>query len=418
MLTFVSVFAFDFLLPMSLHRNVSGARRGCRLAWALALVGCVPTVASAKSFRIPLRQTIIDGLALGVQAGDTLLLEGGPRRFLRIEHVVGQPQACVTITNSGGEVVIRNDDHYYDIWIGTSRFFRLTGSGDSIPHRGIRLAGTNRDGSALMIGGLSSDCEIDHLEISHAGFAGMAIKTDGAVGTFMDRVRIHDNYVHDTGGEGLYIGETRTPGQIFRGLEIWNNVVARTGYESCQIANAIDAKVHHNVFYRAGLREDLWQDNNIQLSAATSVTFDHNLVIGAYTNLVIAFGGGAKVFTDNFFSSSAAGPAFFLGDSNTPLAANTSFVLERNFFRDLVATQPVILFTGEKSVLRPAHNTWEGARRFLKFQPIIDLSAFVQPEDNREAAVARPGFVDEAHDDFRLREGDPYRALGFGPLSP
>jgi hypothetical protein len=190
------------------------------MAWGLAMAGGLsPFDAAAKSFVIPLAQTTVDGAALGAGPGDIVILEAGPRRFLRIEHLVGRPEAYITITNSPGEVVIHNDDHYYDIWIGASRYFRLTGAGESTLRLGIRLDGTNRDGSALMIGGLSSDCEIDHLQIGHAGFAGMAIKTDGAVGTFMDRVNIHDNYVHDTGGEGLYIGETRTPGQIFRQLE-------------------------------------------------------------------------------------------------------------------------------------------------------------------------------------------------------
>jgi hypothetical protein len=58
---------------------------------------------------------------------------------------------------------------------------------------------------------------------------------------------------------------------------------------------------------------------------------------------------------------------------------------------------------------------WEGANEFIKFQPIIDLRDKVALENNRRGPVAKPRFVDEARDDFRLQADDPYRALGMGP---
>ena len=40
---------------------------------------------------------------------------------------------------------------------------------------------------------------------------------------------------------------------------------------------------------------------------------------------------------------------------------------------------------------------------------------WLDPEDGD--GMRRPRFVDEAHDDFRLVPGDPYRKLGLGLLS-
>lgn len=380
------------------------------------LLAAVP-LGTAREISIPLEQTEIDGAALGVQPGDVILLEAGRRQFLKIDRVVGSPQACVTIRNHGGLVTIANSDRYYGIFVGRSRHFRITGTGSADFVHGIHIGGTGPHGSGLMIAGLSSDYELDHLHIARAGFAGMLLKTDGADGTLLAHVNLHHNYIHDTGGEGLYLGETQPTGQTLRHVEIWNNVVARTGWEACQIAHgAEDVRVHHNVFYRAGLTGELWQDNNFQLSANTTCEFHHNLVIGAGSHLVIAFGGLTKAVHDNYFEGTRTGPAVSLADSNIAAIANTTFTLENNFFRGVQPVQPIVLFTGEKTVLRARGNRWEGSNRFIRFQPVIDLSQSVRLDRNENTAVARPRFVDEARDNFRLVPGDPYQKLGFGLL--
>lgn len=380
-----------------------------------ALAGLRPGF--GREFVIPVGQTEIDGVALGVQPGDVILVEAGRRQFLKIERVLGSPQACVTLRNHGGVVTIGNDDRYYGIFVAHSRYFRITGTGTPDTRLGIVVDGTGPHGSAVMIAGLSSDYELDHLHLARPGFAGMLLKTDGADGTLLEHVRIHDNVIHDTGGEGLYLGETQPTGQTLRHIEIWNNVVARAGWEACQIAHgAEDVRVHHNVFYRAGLAGELWQDNNFQLSANTTCVFTQNVVIGAGSHLVIAFGGLAKTLRDNYFEGTVTGPAVSLADSNLPAVPNTTFVLERNFFRGVQPVQPIVLFTGDKTVVRAAGNRWEGANRFLRAQPVIDLSQVLQLDDNRAGDVPRPRFVDEAHDDFRLVPDDPYRKLGLGLL--
>lgn len=389
-----------------------------RLALAFHLAGALIPLAFAREIPIPVEVVEIDGAALGVKPGDVILLEAGRRQFLKIDHVVGTPQACVTIRNHGGIVGLRNTDRYYAIFVAHSQYFRITGTGDPRHPHGIVLDGTGPHGSGVMIAGLSSDYELDHLEIARPGFAGLLLKTDGADGTLLAHVSIHDNYIHDTGGEGLYLGETQPTGQTLRHVEIWNNVVARTGWEACQIAHgAEDVRVHHNVFYRAGLKGDLWQDNNFQLSANTTCDFHHNLVCGAGSHLVIAFGGLKKTIHDNYFEDTITGPAVSLADTNIPSLPNTEFVLARNFFRGVQPVQPIVLFTGEKTVLRATDNVWEGANRFIRFQPIIDLSQVVRLDHNHPAPVPRPRFVDAAHDDFRLAPDDPYRKLGFGLLS-
>jgi len=314
----------------------------------------------------------------------------------------------------GGEVLIRNTDRYYDIFVGTSHFFRITGTGVANIKYGIHLAGTNVHGSGLIIGGLSSDCEVDHLQIEKPGFAGMLVKTDGAVGAVMDNISLHHNYIHDTGGEGMYVGETKIPGQHFHHLEIWNNVVARSGYEACQICNIVeDCKIHNNVFYHAGLRRDLWQDRNMQIAHSTC-DFRDNLAIQAHSTILVGSGGGPKLITNNYFEGTLSGPGVEFGDAKLPGSSDSSIAIEANFFRDVSSVQPIIIFTGSETTLHASGNVWEGENAFIQTQPIIDLSKKVIVENNRNGPVARPRFVDEKNDNFLLVDGDPYRRLGMG----
>ncbi len=92
----------------------------------------------------------------------------------------------------------------------------LSGKGDATYTYGIKLINSNAsNGMGVTVGDLSSDCELEHIEVAKAGFAGMMVKTDPGCdpATWRDnfamyKVKIHDNYIHDTGGEGLYIGNS------------------------------------------------------------------------------------------------------------------------------------------------------------------------------------------------------------------
>ncbi len=400
-------------MPPARSLPVRLIRRTCLfIVCSLALAG---THARAREFTIPISQEMVDGAKLGVQPGDTILLEAGPRKVLHFEHLQGSPTNYVTIRNHGGEVIIKNDDRHFDIFVGSSRYFHITGQGVAGQKFGIHLSGTMKEhGSALMIGGLSSDCEVDHLQINNSGFAGMLIKTDGAVGTIMDNISIHDNFIHDTGGEGMYVGETKIPGQLFHHLKIYNNVVARSGYEACQICNIIeDCQIHNNVFYGCGTRGDLWQDRGVQLAHSACEMYN-NIVMHAHSVLLVGSGGPPKFIHDNYFEGTVSGPGVEYGDANVSTSFNTSITIERNYIKGVPDVQPVILFTGEQTEFHASSNVYQDGSRFLQTQPIIDLSKKVFVENNTRADIPSPHFVDEAHDNFELVDSDRYKAMGMG----
>lgn len=84
----------------------------------------------------------------------------------------------------------------------------------------------------------SSNFEIEYIECSDGGNAGIQVKNDNmpdSVGATMYDVSIHDVFVHDTGGEGFYIGHTGTGNNqhtIF--LHLKDTIVIRTGREGWQ----------------------------------------------------------------------------------------------------------------------------------------------------------------------------------------
>lgn len=369
----------------------------------------------ARDHLVPPDLAIVDGAALGIAPGDRVLIASGPRRTLRLKNIGGSAESPITVINHGGQVVIHDGNAYAAISIDHCHSVRLTGTGDAGHVYGFHLVGTNEHGSGIVAGGLSSDLEIDHIHIQDTGFAGMLIKTDGAVGTFMDNVNLHHNYIHDTGGEGFYIGETKYPAQIFRHLEVWNNVVTRTGWEALQLANCHEGiRVHHNVFYQAGLGQVLWQDNNLQFATAVNAEVDHNIVIGAVSNLVIVSGGMPKRFHDNYLAADqSTGPVFYFDDSHVPGVPDTVLIVENNLINLTPTRQPVVLFGGRKSRLELKDNVWQGTARFVKTHRDGDLTGVA---DNTEAELVAPAFIDPEHGDFRLCEGDPYLARGIGLL--
>ncbi len=121
----------------------------------------------------------VDGDKLQVKPGQTICLKSGFYMQIRFVRIFGEPGKPVTIINCGGPVQI-GDSTTYGQWyaadIVNCKYIRLTGSGNNEYKYGITL-GKSGD-SGLKIGGLSTDTEIDHVEIANTGFAGILAKTD------------------------------------------------------------------------------------------------------------------------------------------------------------------------------------------------------------------------------------------------
>lgn len=239
-----------------------------------------------------------NGTSLGVQPGDTVGIMAGTYANLILEKFVGAPGKPVVFLNYKGRVLIEGTtQNNGNFSINGCSYFVLSGSGVTDVRYGFRVSSTYQDVSALVIAGKSTNCEISRIEVARSGFAGMMIKTDPNpkdpstwLGNFvMQDVRVHDNYVHDTLGEGFYVGHSfwntgingLYPHEI-HGLQLHHNLVERSGAEGIQYSCSPGATVHHNIIVSTGVSPfSNHQDAGIQISGGSSGEFYDNVIDSA-----------------------------------------------------------------------------------------------------------------------------------------
>lgn len=362
----------------------------------------------------PATALFVDGDVLGVKPGQTICLMAGSYKQIRFIRISGAPGSPVTIKNCGGLVQI-GDEVNYGRWYATDlvscRYVRYTGSGDPAYKYGIKM-GKSGD-SALKIG-LSTNNEIDHLEIGNTGFAGILAKSDyrgfpPPDANEMNNLNIHDNYIHDTHGEGMYIGETKSPGENMRHLEIWNNVITRTGLESIQVANAVeDIQVHHNVFYAAGLRNVLYQNKGFQIGDNSVGRYYNNFIIGSPSNSMIVMGSGNMEITNNYLAG-AGDPSFFI-DNRPFTVPGMPIHIHQNFIMEVNELFPFFQVFNEISPISISNNMLEGNNLVASYGS--GAGANVTVAGNTFQVLERVQFTDVGNDDFTLAPGSPYQDLG------
>ncbi|MBT8037804.1 MAG: cadherin-like domain-containing protein [Verrucomicrobiae bacterium] len=104
--------------------------------------------------------------------------------------------------------------------------------------------------------------QIDNVEISDCGFAGMQIKHAAKYNT--KNMILRDLYIHDVEGEGLYFGDTGQNKEThtkFENMLVENIIIARAGAETAQTGQMIGScHVSNNVFWGDLDWRDAFQD--------------------------------------------------------------------------------------------------------------------------------------------------------------
>ena len=263
--------------------------------------------------------------------GQTVCIMSGNYTLLRFRNFTGSASQPIIFKNCGGLVTIGHGTYYAALDFQGCRYFHVTGAGDPAETYGIRIDSCGT-ASAMSVGVLSSDCEIDHIEVAKAGFAGMMVKTDPGCDAAtwrenftMYNVNIHDNYVHDVGGEGFYVGNsffgsgmTRTcdgvsmqvyPHDIV-GLSIHHNIVRNSGAECLQYACAPDAEVYNNDLENCGIDPFAsYQNNGLQCGGGAGGNCYNNRVkdMGGAALIVIGHLGNNRFYNNLLMNSGGDG---------------------------------------------------------------------------------------------------------------
>eukprot|EP01130_Rhizamoeba_saxonica_P001870 TRINITY_DN11697_c0_g1_i1.p1 TRINITY_DN11697_c0_g1~~TRINITY_DN11697_c0_g1_i1.p1 ORF type:complete len:577 (-),score=132.03 TRINITY_DN11697_c0_g1_i1:133-1863(-) len=245
----------------------------------------------------------------GYFVNQTICFEPDTYVGLWIEEVYGHPSNPTIFTNCGGQVVVSrtNGD---PVAIGYSRYVHLTGTGSNEQY-GILVNNAGNSQTFVNIRTDTSDIEVDHIEVDgtlagNNGYAGVQINNYPYCGfdeNFVQRNTIlHDLYVHDVHGEGLYIGTSHwgakeTPnynpgfsrdcdGTTFLfiepdliGVQVYNCIIERTGRDSIQVGGGVEGVfVTDNIMLDFGLAESSGHMGGLLLNPGTRGYFARNYV--------------------------------------------------------------------------------------------------------------------------------------------
>ncbi len=315
---------------------------------------------------IDVNTTQIDGNQLGVKAGDVICLKAGKRTNLNIKNIKGAENNYVTIKNCGGQVVLGGSDVNNGILVQNSRYFRITGTGDASYQYGIRIDRTKAGSQGVAVTEFSSDVEVDHLEISGVGFAGIMAKTDPKCDGSADRgrftmynVKIHNNYIHDVSGEGIYLGnsfyngtnvycnKTQYPHDV-KGVRVYDNIIKNTGWDALQVGSATqDVEIYNNEIYNFGTANKDSQRSAIQLGLGTTGKCYNNL-IDKGTGAGITIQGIGKNLVYNNIIKATGEPAFNVNVRPTPLSSD---VVSKGFLGGIYIINNTVIDSNSKGAI-------------------------------------------------------------------
>ncbi|HEY9049613.1 MAG TPA: tandem-95 repeat protein [Ohtaekwangia sp.] len=304
---------------------------------AIAQCGCTFTIPAGAG------SVTFNGTAQGVKPGDVICIQGGARERIIFQNIVGSATNYVTIKNCNGQALIGGPNAGNGILINSSRYFHITGTGDASVEYGIKIVETKSGTQGIVATSLSSDIEIDHVEITKTGFAGIMAKTDPSSNCAdktperpnftMYNIHLHNNYLHDIGGEGFYIGNsfyngttvycgsTQYPHEV-RGVRIHDNLIVNSGWESIQVGSAVaDVEIYSNKIYNYGAANNPSQNGGIQMGVGTTGKLYNNFVKGGFGPCLVIQGIGNNYVFNNIVINPGA-EAINVNTRPTPLATD------------------------------------------------------------------------------------------------
>lgn len=316
--------------------------------------------------------------------GSTICLGVGTHRSLSMRGVHGSEDAPYTFVNCGGvaRFALNAGDPggRVPLKFSDSHHLRIVGTGSSDTNGLLVASGGTTDGNhALELSGGSSDAEIAFVEVESSMYAGIVFRTDVTCAIHRDafvqrNTFIHDTTIHDTLGEGFYLGGSHwnAPGRLSRGeitcgtfgtgtidcsgtcafehelhgVRIYRNRIDRTDADGLQISSAPsdldtsdgrvdwDTEIWGNVLHDVAIGDSPYNSGGMSIQAGVTGRVHHNYVehtlayagvfLGSpghlyfYDNVIVALDGGADGtvglgIQDN--TETINGPFFVVGNT-------------------------------------------------------------------------------------------------------
>lgn len=301
----------------------------------LFLTQFAPQLFSQNTFEITAKMTYVTASTFSPAPGpgDSVKIQSNRTETLKFFGLQGSENNPIVFINDGGQVDIQTSA-WGALEFKNCKYIKVTGTGDPESHFGFQLTGNE---CGLALSGLSSDCEVEFVEISGGEdtFFGLLAKQDfggnppDPIPQF-NKLTIHDLYIHGV-TEGMYIGETKSPGMEFRHLKVYNNVIENTGRESIQIANCVeDIAIYNNLMRNAGTDGLYGQSNLLQIGGNSIADVSNNILIQASTYGIIVLGMGDINISNNYIQSAVG---LFIDDrywtlDNSPIQIQSNYLID------------------------------------------------------------------------------------------
>lgn len=345
--------------------------------------------------------------------GDTIFISARRTKPLRFTSISGEENNPIVVINYEGQVKI---DGRPDAW-GALVFenclhIKVTGEGHKGYKYGFLLAAKS---CGLAFAELSSDCEAAFLKISHEGFFGIVAKKDYHGNPPMpipvfSGLHIHDCFIEDV-VEGMYLGETKSPGMEFKNVRIYNNIVRNTNRESIQVANMVeDVEIYNNTLLAAGKDELAFHGNLLQIGDNTVATVYNNILIGAPAYGIISMGSGNNYYQNNFVSGCKG---VFVDDRKFTLK-DSLVVFSGNYFSEINNDENEVIrnMNGENYFI--VENNVYDNEEDLFYRNYFKSNTNFQLENNIVAVVEPIIFTNSASNDYSLTATNPAAYLSMG----
>ncbi|SEO47794.1 right-handed parallel beta-helix repeat-containing protein [Mucilaginibacter sp. OK283] len=387
---------------------------------SLAITDCTYTVQPSE--------WMVDGT--NIPAGSTVCIPAGKRGALLLKNFKGTAAAPIVIINKGGKVTFSTAvTASYGFKTQNCQYFKILGNGDPDTEYGFDINGGN---IGMTMDNLSSDFEIANVEVRNSGFAGIMAKTDPTCdeatwrGHFtMQNVILHDNYVHKTGGEGFYVGNSfyangvsLSCGKVWPGdvvnVKLYKNITDSTGAEGIQVGSAIlGCEIYNNTVKTPGVSPFAsYQNNGIQIGEGTGGKCYNNVIKDAPGNGIIVLGLGDNLVFNNYIINSKAYGIF--ADSRYTPGPNFQFINNTIIGSALGGIKLNSETIPMNTVINNAIIQSDLVLPIIKKSSNVKLTA----SNNYVANDVSPcQFVNYAEDDFHLLSSSPLINAGANVLS-
>ncbi|MEC5167206.1 hypothetical protein RCH18_002956 [Flavobacterium sp. PL11] len=343
--------------------------------------------------------------------GDTIFISSKRTNPLKFQFTNGDINKPLVIINKGGQVKIESPNSYSwgAITFENCKYIKISGAGHPNFKYGFELAA---DQCGLAFSELSSDCEAEFIKISHDGFYGIMAKKNYEANPpipypVFNNLIIHDCFIENV-VEGMYLGETKSPGMEFKHVKIYNNIVRNTGRESIQIANMVeDVEIYNNTLLNAGLENTAWQGNLLQIGDNSVANVYNNIFEGAPAFGIIVMGKGDCIINNNYLASNEG---IFL-DNRIFSNSTSPLEIKHNFFRATAGNQ-VIKNYNEINYLNVEDNKYNTDITFYRNESGNSTNFSVS--NNTLTTVPQIQFKDPLLNDYSLAYGSPVEYQNMG----